>query len=653
MVVRVETKDDLAVVTIDNPPVNAASQAVRAGLLAAIAETEANTTAKAVILCAEGRTFTAGADVREFDKQPMPPHLPDVIQAIEDTTKPWIAALHGSVLGGGLEIALGCSHRVALRSTRFGLPEVTLGLIPGAGGTVRLPRLIDPLEALNMVTSGKPISAATALNLGLIDDIADGDVMACAIALARKTANARTRTALRHRDAKPVEDPAAWEAAKTRIISKARGALAPVAAARAVQTALDLPADQAQIQEREAFLTLKSDPQSAALRYIFFAERSASKLPELKGVEPHQLTSIGVIGGGTMGAGIAAACLLAGLPVTLAERDEAARSAGQLRITAILENSRKRGLIDQGKLDALTAALSTTTTFEALTETDLIIEAVFEDMDVKTQVLQELDKHIRRDAILASNTSYLDINAMAARTKHPERVIGLHFFSPAHIMKLVEVIIPDEAAPSVVAAGFALARKLGKIAVPASVCDGFIGNRIMSAYRRECEYMVEDGALPWDVDRAMRDFGFPMGVFEMQDLAGLDIRWAKRKSQAATRDPAQRYVHIADKLCEARRFGRKTGQGWYDYAGGKTTPSQWVENLVLAESARKKIARTPISDAEIVQRILSTMQAEAQALLTEGIARRPEGIDVVMVNGYGFPRWCGGPMFLKNHPSVD
>jgi len=652
MVVRVETKGDVAVVTINNPPVNAASQAVRAGLLAAIAKTEAISTVTAVILRAEGRTFTAGADVREFDKPPLDPHLPDVILALEAATKPWIAALHGTVLGGGLEIALGCSHRVALPGTKLGLPEVTLGLIPGAGGTVRLPRLIDPVEALNMITSGKPVSAQRALELGLIDDIADGDLTENACALARKSAQTPARLPLTLRDAKPVADAAAWDAAKARITTKARGAHAPVAAAKAVQNALDLPSKDALQQERAAFLALKSDPQSLALRYIFFAERSASKLPELKGVPPRPITQIGVVGGGTMGAGIAAACLLAGLPVTLLEQDEPARVAAQGRINDILTNSLQRGLIDQDKHDALIAAMTTTTEDAALAHADLVIEAVFEDMDLKTHVFQKLDKHVRSDAILASNTSYLDVSAIAARTKHPDRVIGLHFFSPAHIMKLLEVIIPDTAAPSAVATGFALARRLRKIAVPAGVCNGFIGNRIMSAYRRPCEYMVEDGALPWDVDRAMRDFGFPLGIFEMQDLAGLDIRWAKRKNSAATRDPDERYVHIGDKLCEAGRFGRKTGGGWYDYTDGKATPSHWVENLVLAESARKKIARAPMSDAEIIRRILTAMQTEAQALLNEGIARRAEDIDVVMVNGYGFPRWRGGPMFLADHPSA-
>ncbi|SLN24590.1 3-hydroxyacyl-CoA dehydrogenase NAD-binding domain-containing protein [Ruegeria meonggei] len=650
MVVNVETKGDLAVVTINNPPVNAASHAVRAGLMAAIADTESSGAVRAVVLRADGRTFTAGADVREFDSLLQEPHLPDVILALEDVTKPWIAALHGTVLGGGLEIALGCSHRIAQPGTKLGLPEVTLGLIPGAGGTVRLPRLIDPVAALNMVVSGKPVSAEKALELGLIDDIADGDLTRCACAMAQKAADAPSRIPLGRRGAPAVQDTLQWEALKSKSIARARGAHAPAAAVLAIQRALDLPATEALKSERNAFMSLKSDPQSAALRYIFFAERSASKLPELDSVKPRSISSLGVIGGGTMGAGIAAACLLSGIPVTLVERDDAARTAGQDRVMGILTDSLNRGLIDQNKHEALSANLTTAITYDALAKTDLVIEAVFEDMALKTHVFQALDGVVRPESILASNTSYLDIQAIANQTRHPERVIGLHFFSPAHIMKLLEVVIPSHAAASAISSGFALAKRLGKIAVPAGVCDGFIGNRIMSAYRRECDYMIEDGALPWDIDRAMRSFGFPMGLFEMQDLAGLDIGWARRKNRAVTRDSTERYVHIADKLCEAGRFGRKTNKGWYEYNDGKATPSGWVQDLVLSESARKGITRGLITDEEINQRILSTIQTEAQALLAEGIARRPEDVDVVMVNGYGFPRWLGGPMYLHAHP---
>lgn len=649
MAVSVERFNEVAVVTIDNPPVNATSHGVRASLVDAIAETDADSTIRAVVLRGAGRTFTAGADVREFGKPPVAPVLPDVILALEAAKKPWTAALHGTVLGGGLEMALGCAYRVAQSGTSLGLPEVMLGLIPGAGGTVRLPRLIDPLDALTMIAGGKPVPAEKALKLGLVDEVVTDDLVQSAITFARARLESERPVPLSERAPKLIADVAAWEKAQASIKAKAKGANAPVAAIEAVQAAMDLPASEALTRERGSFLTLKADPQSAALRHIFFAERSTAKIPEIKGVEVAAPTSIGVIGGGTMGAGIAAACLLSGLNVTLIERDKEACDAGRDRVESTLEGSRKRGLINQATLHAHLARLAADTSYEALAEADLVIEAVFEDMDVKHRVFAKLDAVVKSDTVLASNTSYLDINVIAAATEHPERLIGLHFFSPAHVMKLLEVIIPQGASAEAVARGFSLGKRLGKIAVPAGVCEGFIGNRIMSAYRRSCEYMIEDGALPWDVDAAMRAFGFPMGIFEMQDLAGLDISWAMRKRQAATRDPALRYVDVGDKLCEAGRFGRKTGEGWYDYVDGKAEPSAWVEALILSSAADKGINRRPFLSADIGTRIVEAMQTEASVVLADGIARRPEDVDVVMVHGYGFPRWRGGPMHMATH----
>ena len=649
MAVSVSKTGELAFVTIDNPPVNAASQTVRAGLMAAIAETEADDKVQVVILRAAGATFTAGADVSEFDKPPLEPHLPDVILALEATTKPWVAALHGSILGGGLEIALGCHYRVAHAKSKLGTPEVNLGLIPGAGGTVRLPRLIDPNAALTMMSSGKPVAATKALSMGLVDAVSNGDATEDAIVVARNAISAPLPAPLSSRLALPVTDAEQWKIAKEKVRAKARGATAPKAAVDAVQRALDMPAEHALQAERQAFLDLKSSRECAALRRIFFAERSAAKLSTLKGVTPAPLNTIGVIGGGTMGAGIAAACLLRGLPVTMIERDEDVRNAGHTRVVGVLESSLKRGLIDQAKHDAILALFTSSVDYADLSDTDLVIEAVFEDMNVKHGVMTSLDKVLRKDAIIASNTSYLDINVLAERTAHPSRVIGLHFFSPAYIMKLVEVITTDQASSTALATGFALAKQLGKIAVPSGVCDGFIGNRIMSTYRRACEIMVEDGALPWDIDTAMRDFGFPMGLFEMQDLAGLDISWAMRKRKAATRDPSERYVDLGDKLCEAGRLGKKTGAGWYDYKEGRAEKSEWVEALILAEAKRKGIVREPFSQNQLLENILKTMQDEAATLLSEGVALRAEDIDVVMINGYGFPRWRGGPMFMMGN----
>ncbi|MEP0049435.1 MAG: 3-hydroxyacyl-CoA dehydrogenase NAD-binding domain-containing protein [Roseobacter sp.] len=648
MAVQIHKTGGLAYVTIDNPPVNAASQAVRIGLMAAISDTESDDTVLGVILRAAGRTFTAGADVTEFDKPPVEPHLPDVILALENTTKPWIAALHGNILGGGLEIALGCHYRVAHIKSKLGMPEVTLGLIPGAGGTVRLPRLVDPMTALTMISDGNPVKAAKARDIGLIDEIALNDATEDAISLAQHVVEQPLPIPLSKRSPRPIENPAMWEAAKAKILKRARRAIAPQKAVASVQSALESSADNALLTERKTFMDLKSNAQCTALRRVFFAERSAAKLPSIEGVPPLPLDKIGVVGGGTMGAGISAACLLRGLRVTMIERDTDAEAAGRDRVLDILANSLRRGLTNQADHAAMCRSFTTSTRYTALSEADVVIEAVFEDMSVKKEVISALDQALHRDAIIASNTSYLDINAMAAFSKNPSRVIGLHFFSPAYIMKLVEVIVTNQASATSLATGFALAKRLGKIAVPSGVCDGFIGNRIMSAYRSECELMVEDGAMPWDVDAAMREFGFPMGVFEMQDLAGLDISWAMRKRKSAALDPSERYVNLGDRLCEAGRFGRKSNAGWYDYADGKSSQSKWVATQIMMRAQKKGIQPVKIPHEAIITRILKAMHKEAIAILEEGIASRVEDIDVVMINGYGFPRWRGGPMFMKD-----
>ena len=400
------------------------------------------------------------------------------------------------------------------------------------------------------------------------------------------------------------------------------------------------------MQERDLFVALRDGSQSAALRYLFMAERSATRLDKLKEVEPLPLGTVGVVGGGTMGAGIAAACLLAGLSVVMIERDPDALHAGESRVWATLENSLKRTLISEKKHQDLLEAFSGDTRYESLASADLVIEAVFEDMAVKQTVFAQLDQHTKPTAILASNTSYLDVNQIAQHTTNPTRVIGLHFFSPAHIMKLMELVVTNDADTKTLATGFLLAKKLRKICVPAGVCDGFIGNRLMSAYRRACDEMLEDGAMPNDIDTAMVQFGFPMGVFQMQDLAGLDIAWAMRKRQAEHRDPAERYVRIADRLCELGRFGRKTGRGWYVYDGKQATIDSEVEAIILNESANNAITRRPFTAEQIMNTIVSTMQQEGRQVLDEGIAQSAEAIDVVMVNGYAFPRWRGGPMYM-------
>ncbi len=645
--ITVTQQNDLAIITINNPPVNALSHDVRQGLHDAVQKTEADKTVNAVILTCAGRTFIAGADVREFGKPALAPHLPDVITSIENATKPWVAALFGNTLGGGLEVALGCRYRIADKSTKMGFPEVNLGLIPGAGGTVRLPRLIDTGAALDMIAGGKPISAQKALKLGLIDRIAEADLLQAAIALAQDIKVGHRRKPIISIPANPPKDPSAWEAQKASVQNKARQQLAPLAAIKAVENAINLPAQKALDEERSLFTSLRVSPQSAALRYIFFAERIGAKMARLKDVKPRDLNQIGIIGGGTMGSGIAVACLLSGINVTLLERDKDSLKTGLERVNDTLEKSHTRGLINAQALADKQAALTGATDYTALSNADMVIEAVFEDMAVKRDVFTRLDAATRADAILATNTSYLDIGEIAQAVADPSRVIGLHFFSPAYIMKLLEIVHPPKVADDVLASGFALAKRLGKIAMPAGVCDGFIGNRMMSAYRSACEYMLEDGAMPHEIDAAMTDFGFPMGIFTVQDMSGLDIAWAMRKRQAKTRPKDMRYVDIPDRLCEMGRLGRKTDKGWYDYSKDpKGSRDPIVENLIISEANRKGITRQSLTSEKIIDIILTTMQQEGQKILGEGIAQNAQAIDVVMINGYGFPRWRGGPMFM-------
>ena len=648
MSTTLSVEGEIAVVTIDNPPVNATGRAVRQALADAVASTEHNPDIKAVVLQCAGSTFVAGADIREFGKPPLEPHLPDVLVQIENATKPWVAAVHGSALGGGLELAMACHYRIATPQARFGLPEVTLGLIPGAGGTIRLPRLVSAETALDMVAGGKPITAPKALEAGLIDEISGGQLAEDALAFAAKVMNGKTHVPTLDRSVNMPKDRGKFDLQASIIRKKARGHTAPSVAVTAVQNALSMPAADALAAERAAFIKLKSTPQSTALRHIFFAERATARIDRIKDVSPRDISHIGVVGGGTMGAGITAACLLAGLDVTLLERDNAAAELGQDRVLNILSGSLKRGLVSAENHLQMLAGFRTATEYVALKNAQVVIEAVFEDMAVKKEVFAQLDATVRPDAILATNTSYLDVNEIAAALSEPGRVIGLHFFSPAHIMKLLEIVVPDQVADDVLATSVALAKRLRKIPVLAGVCDGFIGNRIMSAYRRECDYMLEDGAFPHEIDTAMRAFGFKMGIYQMQDLAGLEIAWAMRKRRAATRDPAERYVDIPDKLCEMGRFGRKTGCGWHNYNDGKEARAPEVKALIISEAKRKGITRKNFSADDIMRRILKCMQSEAQLILSEGIASSADDIDVVMVNAYGFPRWMGGPLHLLN-----
>ncbi|GLR51521.1 3-hydroxyacyl-CoA dehydrogenase NAD-binding domain-containing protein [Shinella yambaruensis] len=641
MTVTIARENAIAVVTVDNPPVNALSQALRQALVEAVATLDADAAVKAVVLICAGRTFIAGADVSEFGKPPQPPHLPDVVAAIEGAKKPWVAAIHGSALGGGLEVVLGCAWRVAVPSASLGLPEVKLGIIPGAGGTVRLPRLIGAAAAVDLVTSGSPVGAKKAEGLGLIDAIIDGNLRAGAIAFANDIAGKARPQPISSRAVAPVET-GFWEGAEKAVAARAKREAAPLRALASVRKASETDFASAMAFERETFLELRGSEQAAALRHVFFAERAAPRPPELAGITPRAIRSAAVIGGGTMGAGIAAALRDAGLPVVLIERDAAAVERGLANVRGIYEGSVKRGRIPQAVADERVAGVIGGDDYGLLADTDLVIEAVFEDLAVKRAVFERLSAVCRPDAVLATNTSYLDPDAMSEGVSHPERFLGLHFFSPAQIMKLLEIVPTEATAPEVLATGFALARLLGKIPVRAGICDGFIGNRILKVTRAQAERLLLSGATPAAVDAAMRAFGLPMGPFEAQDLGGLDIAAFQRK--AARERGETPFAPVADRLCALERYGQKTGGGWYDYQPGDRAPkpSETVA-AIIAEAAEGRAQRT-WDEAGIVDAILLPMVNEATRILEERVALRAADIDLVKIHGYGFPRWRGGPM---------
>lgn len=655
--VRYSVQDGIAVIAVDNPPVNALSQAVRAGLAEAIARLAGDDQARAGVIYGTGRTFIAGADIREFGKPMAEPFLPDVIAAIEACGKPVVAALHGTALGGGLEVALGCHARVALSSAKVGLPEVTLGILPGAGGTQRLPRIAGAAAALDLITSGRHVAAVEALKLGIVDAVVDGDdPLAAGLAHARRLAEGEA-TGRRSGEIDPgAKDEALFADWRAKTKKSARGQISPLVAIDAIEAAYDLPFNEGMARERELFKELMASDQRAGLIHAFFAERAVAKIPEAEAASPREVASIGVIGGGTMGSGIAVAALNAGLPVTLVERDEASAERARGIVSKLLDDGVRRGKLSEARRDQiLSRDFSTATDYSALAETDLVIEAVFEDMDVKKDVFRRLDGIAKAGAILATNTSYLDVNEIAAATARPQDVIGFHFFSPAHVMRLLEVVVADKTAADVVATGFALAKKLRKVAVRAGVCDGFIGNRLLNTYRKAADYMVEDGASPYQIDAALVAFGFPMGPFAVSDLAGLDIAWAGRKRRAATRDPRERTVGIADRICERGWFGQKTGRGYYLYEAGarRGSPDPEVEAIIAAEREAKGIVPRSFTDEEIVSRYMAAMINEAAKIVEEGIALRPLDVDVTMLAGYGFPRWRGGPMHYADRLGLD
>jgi 3-hydroxyacyl-CoA dehydrogenase len=647
-----ERRGPVAVVTLDNPPVNALSQAVRQALTETAEELDADAAVEAVVLIGAGRVFIAGADVTEFDKPPAPPHLPDVVRHLEDATKPWVAAIHGAALGGGLEIALGCAGRVASPTAVLGLPEVTLGIVPGAGGTTRTPRLVGPEKAIDLVTSGKPASAQAALAMGLIDAIAEGDLLEAAVGLAQRLAHGQRPVAVRLRKVATLTSEA-WEERRAAVKKAARGENAPLRAFDCVRKATETDFATASVFERETFLSLRKSDQARALRHVFFAERAAPRPPELKGVAPRALKAIGVIGGGTMGAGIAAAALDAGLAVTLIERDDAALARGQANLRGIVEGAVKRGKLSPQAAQTRLGAVVAATDYAALADVDLVVEAVFEDLAVKRAAFAAAARAVRPDAILATNTSYLDPNAIFAGLPHPERCLGLHFFSPAHIMRLLEIVPAEATAPDVLATGFELARRMGKIPVRAGVCDGFIGNRILKTVRAQAERLLLAGASPTEVDAAMRGFGMSMGPFEAQDLGGLDIAAFQR--QAARARGETPFAPVAERLCALNRLGQKTGGGWYDYAPGERAPrpSDVVAAEIEAAAQAAGVTRRRLDGDAIQRAIFYPMVNEGAKILAEGVALRASDIDLVKVHGYGFPRWRGGPMECATARGLD
>ena len=651
--VRIERDDRIAVVIVDSPPVNAIGALMRQGLHAAVESLDVDDSIDAVVLMAAGRTFVAGADITEFGKPSVPPDLPTVVHRIEHAEKPWIAALHGTVLGGGLELALGCHARVAARGTRFGLPEVTLGLVPGAGGTVRLPRLIGVEAALNMIGSGRPIDTGKAHASKLIDAVSGEDLRTDAVALAREffAQNDHVPLSIRTPPASPSD--ADWLQHEQTLSTRSRGQIAPQRALACVRVSIEQPLEQAFAFERETFLELRDSEQSAALRHVFFAERKAHKPPELADVVAPSIQRPAVICGGTMGAGIAVEMSTAGLPVTVLERDSTSLARGRKAVSALLDASVKRGRISAGTRDARLAEIHFATDFGVLADHDLVLEAVFEDLEIKCDVFRQLGDVCAPDTILATNTSYLDPSLIAAATPQPERVLGLHFFSPAHIMKLLEVIPTAQTTEVTLGRAFMLAKALGKTPVIAGVCDGFIGNRLLKITRAQAERLLLVGHTPAEIDRAMRRFGMPMGPFEAQDLGGLDI--AAHQRRAAHARGEQTFAPIADRLVAVDRLGQKSGGGWYDYAAGERQPleSAKVQAICAEESIRAGISSPPLDEIELAEHIVLPMIDEAVRIRAEGIARRDVDIDLVQILGFGFPRWRGGLMHHAHARGLD
>ena len=643
-VTDVTVENGVAVLTLDSPPVNALSAEVRDGLALGIAAAVADPAAKSIVLICAGRTFIAGADITEFGKPPRGASLHQVQIDMENCPKPIVAAIHGTALGGGLEAALACHYRIAVPSAKCGLPEVKLGLLPGAGGTQRLPRLVGPEIALGMVTSGTPVSAQAALGMGLIDELApEGDLRGGAIGFAQKVV-AERRPLVKARDRNDKVEAARPAAAamfadfRARNAKSFRGFEAPEANIKCIEAAVDLPFDEGMKVERDLFVPLMNGLQSQAQRYVFFAERQAAKIAGLPDDTPLlSVASVGVIGAGTMGGGISMNFLNAGVPVTIVEMQQEALDRGVATIRRNYENTAAKGRMTAADVEARMALLTPSLSLDDLSAADLIIEAVFEQMAIKKDIFGKLDRIAKPGAILASNTSYLDVDEIAASTTRPGAVLGMHFFSPANVMRLLEVVRGAKTEPAVLATAMATGKKIGKVAVVSGVCHGFIGNRVLGLRQQEANKLLIEGAMPEQIDRMLYDFGFPMGPFQMADLAGLDIGWSAEASNGAT---------IRDRLCEVGLRGQKNGHGFYDYdAQRNRTPSPVAGKIILDYAAEQGINRRAIDDQEILERCLYPMVNEGALILEEKVAQRASDIDIVWINGYGWPVYRGGPMF--------
>ena len=643
--VDLDRRGAVAVLTVNNPPVNALSQHVRQGLRDGITQAAADAAVKAIVITCAGRTFIAGADITEFGKPPADPSLHTVLDLIERSSKPVVAAIHGTALGGGLEVTLACHYRVGAKGARFGLPEVKLGLLPGAGGTQRLPRVVGAQKALSMIVSGDPIGASDALKFGLIDEMTDGDHTAAAVAFAEKVV-AEKRPLKKIRDltdkiADAKGKPEIFAEFRKSVARQTRGFRAPEHCIKAVEAAVNLPFDDGLKRERELFTELLNSPESKAQRYFFFAEREAAKIPDVPGDTPaRDVKKAAVIGAGTMGGGIAMNFANAGIPVTVVEAAQDALDRGLGIVRKNYEATASRGRLTMADVEKRMGLITGTTDWNAVKDADIIVEAVFEEMPIKKEVFAKLDGLAKPDAVIATNTSTLDVNEIASATKRPESVIGMHFFSPANVMRLLENVRGAKSSKTTIATAMTVGRRIAKVPVLVGVCYGFVGNRMLHQRGQQAEKLILEGALPHQVDRVLTDFGFPMGPFAMGDLAGLDVGWRIRKGRGV-KSP------VADRICELGRFGQKTGAGYFRYEKGDRTPipDADVEKIIVDVSTSMGITRRPIGDDEILQRLLYPMVNEGAKILEEKIAIRASDIDVIWVYGYGWPVYRGGPMF--------